>query len=144
MTVGMITSQIKKLLLERNSSRQVIDLGYAPGSVYKVQRQIRRDQNSNGPKTVTKEHIAPPAIGRNSGASGTSGDLEREAQYADLDADPEIAALKKQIRKAQLERELAEMRAPIDLEARLAAVERKVREQEATIGDIIECVTGDV
>ena len=41
-----IMREIENLLAEGNTSRQVIDLGYAPGTVYVVQRRIRgRIQN---------------------------------------------------------------------------------------------------
>jgi chromosome segregation ATPase len=40
-TIGLL-QQIRDLLTQGLSSRQVIDRGYAPGSVYAVQRKLRR------------------------------------------------------------------------------------------------------
>jgi hypothetical protein len=37
-----IMDQIKRLLSQGKSSREIIQLGYAPGSVYKAQRQMRQ------------------------------------------------------------------------------------------------------
>jgi hypothetical protein len=38
-----VMQQIREQLIEGKSSQEVIALGYAPGSVYKVQRQLRRN-----------------------------------------------------------------------------------------------------
>lgn len=42
-TIGVL-QQIRELLAQGHSSREVINHGYAPGSVYAVQRQLRRRQ----------------------------------------------------------------------------------------------------
>ncbi len=36
-----IMQQVRELLSQGKASREVIQLGYAPGTVYKVQRQVR-------------------------------------------------------------------------------------------------------
>ena len=40
----MVMQEVRTLLTEGRSSREVIDLGYAPGTVYKVQRRMRRPE----------------------------------------------------------------------------------------------------
>ena len=50
-----VMQEIEELLAQGNTSRQVIDLGYAPGTVYGVQRRVRR-QSSLG-------HRGPAVVG---------------------------------------------------------------------------------
>ena len=56
----------------------------------------------------------------------------RTRQGPDLDLevedDPDVIQLKKDLRKAHLERQLAEIRAPIDFEDRLASIEEELKE----------------
>jgi hypothetical protein len=44
-----IMQQVRELLMEGKSSQEVIALGYAPGSVYKVQRQLRFNSRDKQP-----------------------------------------------------------------------------------------------
>ena len=56
-----VMQEIEELLSQGNSSRQVIDLGYAPGTVYGVQRRVRRQsskQEYNGAHNQTTEQSA--------------------------------------------------------------------------------------
>ena len=41
-----IMQQVRGLLSQGKSSREVIQLGYAPGTVYRVQRQLRLKQTN--------------------------------------------------------------------------------------------------
>jgi len=54
-----IMQEIEELLAQGNTSRQVIDLGYAPGTVYGVQRRVRRRssemENNDASNQETKQ-----------------------------------------------------------------------------------------
>ena len=52
-----IMEQIRDHLAQGRSSRELIDAGFAPGSVYKAQRQMRR--NSHDPKQEPVQATAP-------------------------------------------------------------------------------------
>ena len=60
-----VMQEIEELLSQGNTSRQVIDLGYAPGTVYGVQRRVRRQsseqENSEAYHQATEQSadIAP-------------------------------------------------------------------------------------
>jgi predicted RNase H-like nuclease (RuvC/YqgF family) len=53
-----IMHRIREHLIEGKSSQEVITLGYAPGSVYKIQRQLRR---SSGEKEEASVRATPEA-----------------------------------------------------------------------------------
>jgi hypothetical protein len=57
-----VMQQIREHLAQGKSSQQVIALGYSPGSVYKVQRQMRK-------RAVPTENSPPP--------QGTKGRADR-------------------------------------------------------------------
>lgn len=46
----------------------------------------------------------------------------------DIESDSDIMALKKELRKAELERQLAEIKVPIGMESRIEALEEKAEE----------------
>ena len=56
-----ILQEIRDLLALGNTSRKVIDMGYAPGSVYKAQRQVRdgRVQGVQSPSQLTRREGTP-------------------------------------------------------------------------------------
>ncbi len=56
-----ILREIRDLLALGNTSRKVIDMGYAPGSVYKAQRQVRdgRVQGVQSPSKLTLKKGVP-------------------------------------------------------------------------------------
>jgi hypothetical protein len=50
-----IMQGIRNLLSQGKSSREVIQLGYAPGTVYKVQRQMKDGMGSTGDRLPSQE-----------------------------------------------------------------------------------------
>ncbi|MFC2041931.1 hypothetical protein ACFLTV_00295 [Chloroflexota bacterium] len=52
-----IMEQIRELLLAGNSSRQVIKLGYRPGSVYGVLRQLRQKHTTTTENGTTNKNL---------------------------------------------------------------------------------------
>ena len=61
-----IMQQVRGLLSEGKSSREVIQLGYAPGTVYKAQRQISRDamptEDNPSLQGDQRDHSTAPSI----------------------------------------------------------------------------------
>jgi hypothetical protein len=90
-----VMQQIREQLIEGKSSQEVIALGYAPGSVYKIQRQLRRSDGEKGGRVPQ---------GRGEVPSPTA-DAEALAKAERLAA--ENAQLRQQIR--MLEEQLAEV-----------------------------------
>ena len=111
-----IMQQIEQLLRDGKSSRQVIDMRYNPSSVYKVQRRVRAgagapisEGNSEG------NDPTPPTAG--------SGDEQRDPE---VESHPEVVELKRELRKAQLQSQIAAVRVPTGMEKRLDSLEQTV------------------
>jgi len=114
MTRESKSQEISKLLQQGKPSREVINLGYKPGTVYKVQREFRARRHGAREDSSEKKKTASMALRpQNRGANRDEG----------IESDPEILQLKKEIRKAQLHKELARLKAEtdLDLEALLVA-----------------------
>ena len=105
------------MLAQGMSAKQVIEQGHKAGTVFKVQRQLAREHAS--------------AQFPSSGPVETDGAIER---------DPEVVELKKQVRKAQLERQLRQEQAPCDLENRVANLEAECRDHEKLVLEMSEIV----
>ena len=106
------SKEIRELFSQGKSSRDIMNLGYKPGTVYGVQRELRSENHSTGRRM-------PGASGV--GADKTGQALESRPD-AEIESDPEIVQLKKEIRKTGLERELARLRGrPLEMEAIVAA-----------------------
>jgi hypothetical protein len=95
MDTKSVMQQIREHLIEGKSSQEVIALGYAPGSVYKVQRQLRRSDGEKGGRDPQGRGEAP----------SPTADAEAPAKTERLAA--ENAQLRQQIR--MLEEQLAEV-----------------------------------
>ncbi len=66
-------------------------------------------------------------------SSGKDSDVLRGESLQDnveIESDPEILDLKKELRKAELRKQLAETNAPINMESRIAAMEDKMAEMK--------------
>ena len=109
-----IMQQIEQLLRDGESSRQVIDMRYNPSSVYTVQRRIRA--GASAPITEGNDP-APPTAGL--------GDVQRDPE---VESHPEVIELKRELRKVQLQSQIAAVRAPVGLEKRLDSLEKTVSE----------------
>ena len=109
-----IMQQIEQLLRDGKSSRQVIDMRYNPSSVYKVQRRVRAGAST--PITEGNDLTHPMA---------ESGDEQRDPE---VESHPEVLELKRELRKAQLQSQIAAVRAPAGMEKRLDSLEKTVSE----------------
>ncbi len=101
--------EIGRLLSQGASPAQLIRQGYGRSTVYKVSRRL------------SKEATTPL-----SPASAATSAID-SALDPTLEADPEIVELKKTLRKAQLQRQMAEVKAPIDLQAQLKGLEEEMK-----------------
>ena len=122
-----IMQQIEQLLRDGKSSRQVIDMRYNPSSVYKVQRRVRA--MASAPITGGDEHLDP-----------------------EVESHPEVVELKRELRKVQLQSQIAAVKAPAGTEERLDSLEKTVSEMAELVvwlatldenSEEDELVTGD-
>ena len=109
-----IMQQIEQLLRDGKSSRQVIDMRYNPSSVYKVQRRVRAVAGAS----ITRENDPTPL---------TAG-LGDEHRDPEVESHPEVVELKRELRKVQLQSQIAAVRAPAGMEKRLDSLEKTVSE----------------
>ena len=107
-----IMQQIEQLLRDGKSSRQVIDMRYNPSSVYKVQRRVRA--GASAPINEGNDPTPPMA---------ERGDEHREQE---VESHPEVVELKRGLRKAQLQSQIAAVRVPAGTEKRLDSLEKTV------------------
>jgi len=94
---------IIKLLTEGKSSAEIIGMGYKAGTVYGAQRKWRQGQvktRLTGDSPKATQHPSHPA---KTSVSPVTDEIE---------SDPEIVRLKKEIRKAELEKELGRAKMP--------------------------------
>ena len=99
-------SEIAALLSQGIAPAELVSKGYARGTVYKVRGRLEQPSTAqeNGDTTVITDSGLDPA----------------------LEADPEIVELRKSIRKAELEQQLADLKAPTRFEPRLLTIEKTV------------------
>ena len=109
-----IMQQIERLLRDGKSSRQIIDMRYNPSSVYKVQRRVRAMARA-------------PITGGNDPAPAMAG-LGDEQRDPEVESHPEVVELKRELRKVQLQSQIAAVRAPAGMEERLDSLEKTVSE----------------
>ena len=109
-----IMQQIEQLLRDGKSSRQVIDMRYNPSSVYKVQRRVRA---GTGAPITEGNDPTPPTAG-----------LGDDHLDPEVESHPEVVELKRELRKVQLQSQIAAVRAPAGMEKRLDSLEKTVSE----------------
>lgn len=113
----MKEEEIARLLSNGRTPAELIRQGHSRGTVYKVAKRLAEGGTRQG-----------------AGQSGSLGvGLDPE-----IESDPEILEFKKQLRKAQLERAIAEVRAPLDLKARLSKLEKAVNELTEVVISLVE------
>ena len=112
--------EIAKLITEGTLPAELVRRGYARGTVYKVSGRLK------------KEGIVPSA----SVNLPTTTSSSKPDPF--LDSDPDIIELRKAVRMAALEKQLAQIRALPDLTTRLAKVEEDLNGAWETIGWMID------
>ena len=111
-------ADIARRLSEGIAPAELIRSGYARGTVYKVRRRLEQPGTAqeNGDTTAVTDSGLDPA----------------------LEADPEIVELRKSIRKAELEQQLADLKAPTRFEPRLVTVEKTVSSITTAVKGMLE------
>ena len=110
----MKQEEIAGLLSQGIPPSELVRRGYARGTVYKVARGLPK----RGPPQPLVDGIC-----------------SKNPQSVDLsiESDPDVVALKKEVRMAELEGLLKEIRAPIDLEGRLEGLEQTIKKLEDSV-----------
>lgn len=104
-----IRDTIIALLDEGKTSGEIIGMGYKAGTVYGAQRRWRQGKTEIGAEdstTASAKKMSTPI-------TAITG--------PDIECDPEIVELKKEIRKAELKRQLGMAKAPLDIDILLSA-----------------------
>ena len=115
--------EIARLLSEGTAAAALVQRVYARGTVYKVAARVR-------------EGGTPTARPEDDGID------------VDVENDPEVIDLKKELRRAELERQIEEIKGPSSTETRLLALEHRLEDLEATLEgaeeahDRLEALTG--
>jgi hypothetical protein len=107
-------AEIMGLLKGNVAPAELVRRGYARGTVYKVKKRL---EEGGTPLPVRKD----------------GGDVIGSVLDQDVEADEEIMELRKAIRKAQLEMQLAETGGPLLVDERVKTLEEKVVEMEAML-----------
>lgn len=94
---------IARKLQDGESPPDLIRKGYVRSTVYKVQQQLRRDCSRDDLSAASEQPDA--------------------AYDPVVEEDPEVVELKKQLRRAQIEREIRELEAPLEIESFYGLVE---------------------
>ena len=98
------SDKIVQLLNEGKNSCEIITMGYKKGTVYSTQRKWRQ-------RNVKPTHRV------NEVTTGRITSNQRSiTESIDIESDPEIVQLKKEIRMAELNRQLAKAKAPSEVE----------------------------
>jgi hypothetical protein len=132
--------QIRKLLSQGKSSREIIQLGYAAGTVYKVQRQLRPKQPTGEEPALVMDET--PSISDAEEPEELSaadaeffrclfGPVDESAQASDLRAELDQA----QSRIEELEEEVSQVQA---LQERVHTLEAEAKAGEALLQRIRE------
>jgi len=100
------------------TATQCIARGYKRGLVYKVNRTLHKNPQDNGNHSKSLTHATS------------------DEANTDIESDPEIMELKKSLRKAALEREIAEIKIPKDIESRIIALEEDVVDIEEYVNSV--------
>jgi len=106
-----VKEQIQTLLSSGKSSGEVIAMGYRPGTVYTAQRELRERDARPARESSVKE---------SGGAEQDRIPASSPRKEESIESDPEIVALKKEVRKTELRRELDKLEVPTDMEQLLA------------------------
>ena len=103
--------QIERLLRDGKSSRQVIDTGYKPSSVYKAQRRLRAGVGGARSGAIAQRgNRADETVASDNDPVGPMAGRVAEHRDAEVESHPDIIELKRELRKAQLQSQIAAVR----------------------------------
>ena len=128
-TQDSIMQQIERLLRDGKSSRQVIDTGYKPSSVYKAQRRLRAGVGGARSGAIAQRgNRADETVASDNDPVGPMAGRGDEHRDPEVESHPDIVELKRELRKAQLQSQIAAVRVPGGVETRLDRLEKTVDE----------------
>jgi len=115
--------EIIKLLVQGKTSLEIINMGYKKGTVYSAQRNWRKGEDNIPVVGNDRRDEASPLL-----APQFTNKLQ------DIESDPEIIQLKKEIRIAELQKHLNRAKAPNDIDIIMAAAQElgQVRRDKCT------------
>ena len=133
--------QIERLLRDGKSSRQVIDTGYKPSSVYTAQRRLRAGVSGARSGAITQRgNRADETVASDNNPVGLMAGRGDAHLDPEVESHPDIIELKRELRKAQLQSQIAAVRVPSGVETRLDRLEKTVDEMA---GLVVWLVTPD-
>ena len=133
--------QIERLLRDGRSSRQIIDTGYKPSSVYKAQRRLRAGVGGARSGAIAQRgNRADETVAADNDPVGPMAGRGAAQQDPEVESHPEVIELKRELRKAQLQSQIAAVRVPGGVETRLDRLEKTVNEMA---GLVVWLVTPD-
>ena len=126
--------QIERLLRDGKSSRQVIDTGYNPSSVYKAQRRLRAGVSGARSGAIAQRgNRADETVAADNDPVGPMAERGAAQQDPEVESHPDIVELKRKLRKAQLQSQIAAVRVPGGVETRLDRLEKTVDEMAGLV-----------
>ena len=129
-----IMQQIERLLRDGKSSRQVIDTGYKPSSVYKAQRRLRAGVSGARSGAIAQRgNRADETVASDNDPVGPMAGRGDEHRDPEVESHPDIVELKRELRKAQLQSQIAAVRVPGGVETRLDRLEKTVDEMAGLV-----------
>ncbi len=96
--------EIRELLGQGRTARELIDDGYPASSVYKGQAQLRKQSGERAGRTKTGRQNGNGPSARRDGRHGE----ENTEGPQQVDADPDVKELRKELTVARLEKQLAD------------------------------------
>jgi hypothetical protein len=126
-----VTAQVENLLKQGKKPKELVELGFPKSVVTRVRRRLREEKAGVQRKRCQGKVKTPPVSGGKDNAlvpATPTATVPPAFTAEDIEADPEIVELKKQIRKAELERELGRAKMPLEV-AILVAAARKFGER---------------
>ena len=129
-----IMQQIERLLRDGKSSRQVIDTGYKPSSVYKAQRRLRAGVGGARSGAIAQRgNRVDETVAADNDPVGLMAGRGDAQQDPEVESHPDIVELKRELRKAQLQSQIAAVRVPGGVETRLDRLEKTVDEMAGLV-----------
>lgn len=108
--LNTVSAKILELLSEGKNSQEIITLGFKKGTVYATQRKWRKKERTTPIVTTkTETSLLRTAI--------------PDATFLEIESDPEIIRLKKEIRVAELQKQLSSIKLPPEIDMLIKAAE---------------------
>ena len=121
-----VTAQVENLLRQGKKPKELVEFGFPKAVVTRVRRRLTEEEAGVQRKRCQGKVKPPPVSGRKDNAFVSvtpTATVPQPFTAEDIEVDPEIVELKKQIRKAELERELGRAKMPPEAAVLVAAAQ---------------------